>query len=518
MRISKLMMPAVTLAGALALAGCGGGGGTATTTEGDEGSTVEYPVPSAGIRIGNSLYQCAAGVDECSLTVNADGSIETPDPEEVTVTAVTPITPRTPQDIAAAACVAGGDAWDGTECVDLDDLESAAEQRGKDARDAKRVHAALHGDNFEAVTSPTNANPTFGTYTTSDVENADADGTRDVKWPDKYKETLKAIGQSFGGTGNTANFQTVDNDDADANYEKHVYTTQGTAKTPLFFDSETYTEVSGGPNNGRHLIVTANHAHITDVAEFPQTVQAGQKDFDNGTGQTGFRGKLQGAAGVYICATGCNATKAATGYELGGTWHFDPDDGARVTEPDLAYQSFGWWSKTANDGKVVYRHVYSATTGLETPRTDLADTNFSGTAKYKGGAAGHYAINNAQVPANNQAGEFTADVELQARWDTGDGHAKVSGMIDGFETDGDVGDTWEVRLMENGGNHTGGYYAGEVRWTMNGVTDTQDGGNYRMATYGGGTDSPPVEMGGTFQAEHTGTARMAGAFAATAPK
>ena len=409
-----------------------------------------------------------------------------------------------------------GYALDGNgDCISLSEAENKGKEQAENARDAKRVHAALAGLDYTADDS--SDSDADGIFTADQVKYADADqASASVKWGKAVM--LTAIGQSFGGNSNTANFQTVDNDANDAQYERHIYTTKAADKMVLFFDSAEYTESQTSGQNGKYVVQAAateqDVSRIAEVTQFPQTVVEGVKTFSDGTGENGFAGKLQGAPGVYSCSTSCTARKTTTGFILGGTWLFDPNDGAMVTQADAAYQSFGWWSKQANDGMVVFRHVHSPK-GLTAYATDQS-AFAGGTAKYKGGASGLYSINNAQVPANNQAGEFTADVNLEASFRT---HVRVSGTIDGFKTEGDVGDSWTVRLMENTSDGTSGVYNGAVRWTMNGVTDTSQGGDYQLTTFGVGSSPTatnlPAEIGGVFHAEHTGTARMAGSFAAT---
>ena len=67
MRVSKLLMPAVTLAGALALAGCGGGSSTTASGPGGGGSTPpEVVEPTAVQRAIDAAETAVAGLDEDS--------------------------------------------------------------------------------------------------------------------------------------------------------------------------------------------------------------------------------------------------------------------------------------------------------------------------------------------------------------------------------------------------------------------------------------------------------------------
>ena len=65
------------------------------------------------------------------------------------------------------------------------------------------------------------------------------------------------------------------------------------------------------------------------------------------------RGTYDGAPGEYRCTGTCTSTNDGKGSPsgLGGTWHFKPDAGAMVHDPDDTYLYYGWWVNKDKDGK-----------------------------------------------------------------------------------------------------------------------------------------------------------------------
>ena len=94
MRISKLYMPAVTLAGALALAGCGGGSSTPANTGGGGGS---LSIAAGGERTENgTVYRCTKTTGTCPFTRDADGDIVVAEDSGIETEPVKP--PEPPED------------------------------------------------------------------------------------------------------------------------------------------------------------------------------------------------------------------------------------------------------------------------------------------------------------------------------------------------------------------------------------------------------------------------------------
>ena len=134
-------------------------------------------------------------------------------------------------------------------------------------------------------------------------------------------------------------------------------------------------------------------------------------------------GTYHGVAGEYRCTPGDNNTCAARvadqGFNLGGiagdnnvfssdngTWIFKPanPENRVMSAQDTAYASYGWWIKKGTDGKYT---ASAFTDNKGTAPTDLAISDLRGTATYRGGAAGKYALYST-TGGTNDAGHFTA--------------------------------------------------------------------------------------------------------------
>ncbi len=177
---------------------------------------------------------------------------------------------------------------------------------------------------------------------------------------------------------------------------------------------------------------------------------------------------------------------------------------------EQAYAYYGWWMDRNNaDGG------YSVVLVADT--TAVADANapedasaVTGTATYEGGAAGLYALYST-VPKAHESGDFTADVTLEANFDTD----RVSGTIDGFMMDGKSKD-WMVALQENTGDPVNGrWFAGTAVWEIDGTRPASTTGSDWVATFIDiGADGIPGIAGGYFEAWN-GNASMVGAFGTT---
>ena len=283
--------------------------------------------------------------------------------------------------------------------------------------------------------------------------------------------------------------------------------------------------------------------------EFDHT--AGDKTYkvpDNPPTWKEIRGSYWGVAGTYRCTYGgnaCTVTKAAEGYTLGGgttaadtnAWTFIPDNPEdRVTSrPDTVYPIYGWWQHEAPDGTT---HV-SAVTGYRgsTPAQQAEIANLStndnvaladgvdlnGTATYKGGAAGMYAIS---AGANNDAGHFTADVELTATFKGGVAFStdptvrvldhKITGTIDNFMGNDGMSRDWSVALKEDSITNVGTwpeFTADAIKtiWSMGG-TAAGEAGEWGGRLYKQNDGGVPTVGTGTFHSEYENIGRMVGAF------
>jgi hypothetical protein len=175
---------------------------------------------------------------------------------------------------------------------------------------------------------------------------------------------------------------------------------------------------------------------------------------------------------------------------------------------DADYLAYGWWLKKDDDGWTA--GAFTASMGNPTASSGL-DT-LEGSATYRGGAAGKYALSNARG-GPNMAGHFTADVELTAKFGSA---AEVTGMIDNFVT-GHEND-WEVSLNAANLTATGGIAADTDTTTKKATTTWMIGGEdegtgtWTGTLFGGSSTAAPTEGTGAFGAVHGRNARMVGAF------
>ena len=187
---------------------------------------------------------------------------------------------------------------------------------------------------------------------------------------------------------------------------------------------------------------------------------------------TMFEGAVHGIPGTFSCnadAAGfCTAPQRySDGTVNGGTtglptaranaWTFVPDEGAAIYTDDTDYLTFGWWLSKGADGKPDDLTLIRTAMGLGVVRTEISTlgTTLRGSANYKGGAAGKYAM--ASTTADMyEGGHFTADATLMVDFDADNdaatagndrGGIALSGMIDNFMTGATARPGWMVKLM-----------------------------------------------------------------------
>ena len=78
------------------------------------------------------------------------------------------------------------------------------------------------------------------------------------------------------------------------------------------------------------------------------------------------RGTYDGAPGEYRCTGVCSSTNDGEGSPsaLGGVWHFKPDAGAMVHQPDDAYLYYGWWVSKGKDGMPTAASAFTSKMGV----------------------------------------------------------------------------------------------------------------------------------------------------------
>ena len=242
-------------------------------------------------------------------------------------------------------------------------------------------------------------------------------------------------------------------------------------------------------------------------------------------------GTYNGSPGTYRCTntgTSCTVDFDDQG-EISGLsgWIFTPRKGATTDQPDYDYLHYGFWLKqTTKDGVVTYNEVET----FAGSSMDASDTSqmsaVEGSATYKGGATGVYvknAYNTDGSLASATSGHFTANASLMANFGGDDVAVNsqwiINGTIDNFILSGpDKVNSWSVALDGTSGNNSN-----NSDDASNAFSGTADGGGAAAefsGTYHGsitpGTDNiqpQPHTVVGEFNANFT-NGTVAGAFGA----
>ena len=243
------------------------------------------------------------------------------------------------------------------------------------------------------------------------------------------------------------------------------------------------------------------------------------------------RGTYDGAPGEYRCSgdTACSSTNDGEGSPsvLTGTWHFKPDAGAMVMQPDADYLYYGWWVSKDKDGMPTAASAFTGTIGTIDALPVDPDT-LTGSATYAGKAAGKFAMSN-PLDGTGNGGHFTADAMLTAKFggNAAPNNGGVSGTINNFRlNDGSEDAGWSVELKRAGwdsGADTFGGTGNEAMtvWSING-NKAPASGSWSGTMYDempgdpleGDGSNIPTTVTGTFYSEFSTIGRMVGAFGA----
>ena len=264
-----------------------------------------------------------------------------------------------------------------------------------------------------------------------------------------------------------------------------------------------------------------------------------------------FRGSVHNIPGTFSCAGNPGEGCETPPRHVDGTvdvltvpdatdWTFVPDKRVLIDTADRDYLVFGWWLDKGPDGNPDYLRLIGEAQGVGAVRnaTNTPGSN-RGSATYKGGAAGQYALAST-TDYTYEGGTFTAratlmvdfDVDLTPATAANDRAGIVlSGLIDNFMTGGTARPNWTVKLkVDNNGIDdddvlpTGTLVPAAdatsrllTEWSLGGaVTGT---GTWAAAYFGGNpavanTAGIPTAVIGTFGAEIVGMGRLQGAFGA----
>ena len=324
--------------------------------------------------------------------------------------------------------------------------------------------------------------------------------------------------------------------DDDGTYEAVVYSNVGEPTMGKKFgsaatvpgdgtgDYEYQLDAADRDNNANKALTIVAATHAAQIALPSVTRTAGKETFklpeQNPSGEQFItvHGSLHGVSGVFSCAPtpadGCTAAVAAKGFTLeGGTWLFIPSNpDARVTDvPDANYASYGWWIHKSEDGNTFTASAFVDEKGNVPAAAGL--NTLQGTAKYRGGAAGKYALSSS-TGGTNDAGHFTARATLEADFSDN----SITGTVDNFMGADGMSRDWSVELKEAAIAPTGGITrAGadqtdnDTAWTIGG-TAADASGTWSGTLFDNGNDDVPKVGTGTFYTEYSTGGKMVGAF------
>lgn len=471
MRTMTHLAFAAIAASALALAGCGGGGSSTSqvappaapaapsaTTPADTTptpATVTLPaLPMAAehafalaagehtimagesLAAGGVMLDCAAGGEDCVVTVADDGT--------VTATGGT---------VSASLTTAAATALE-------EETMAAAEMK---TQRAIGQGAALAGGGSGTA-------QTF-TVTRGAGKSASISGAAG----------FTAAAEQPGMLGKFAGIARVNTSSASATQHLVVYTDIAAPKLAEFFDfdgdSDTtpvYAEASTG--DGFITLIPGSATLSTgqgrfsggnvDSSIFPQkaatpaggstpkkfSVNAKALPTDASNNIVSLPGTFDGASGRYTCtptavADGCTVSVSSAGvYSFVGNsdvWRFTPNTGAKAYREDSEFLSFGWWmSEPAKaTGTYSFDTHYGGLAYAAFPTTDATGAGVTGDATYTGNAAGRYVV-------GDEAGAFTADATLTAKFGNATDIGSISGSITNFQGAAGGMSGWSVALKK----------------------------------------------------------------------
>ncbi len=417
-------------------------------------------------------------------------------------------------------------------------------QNAQDRANAASLHTALD----KAFTTDLDKN---GNYSGNNNSRFSDDmfniGTTAI---DASNPGLKKTPLSVPALAGWSGAQYTTTDDGEINREAHVYTKKGAAVTGLPFGSATAdaSEIQGSNTRSpthkyRYRLVNLSDSSSLGLADFgisgseivanrgimidSFTQTAGSRKYEKPVGSTASyiseAGSYHGVRGTFYCTgNSCRVHHGGeTGQKLGestaipeatpSTWYFVPSSAnALVTEtPAMDLASYGWWLDKSNSAGWSVG-VFDASRGAV---RQLSNFNLnSGSATYRGGAAGKYALSSS-TGGRNEAGHFTASVELMAKFGTGTDDT-ISGTVSDFKNGqgADIDGEWKVALGES--MIAGGAISdSRTTWSV-GETAGTAAGSWSGNMWNLGDDGVPDIVTGTFNAHLGNDGRMAGAFGA----
>ncbi len=314
-----------------------------------------------------------------------------------------------------------------------------------------------------------------------------------------------------------------------------LYSNRG-APTTALFATKYATELADGTVGRLDDGVLTTAANRSNIASDSFASGSGFEDHTTAANDVArISGTYDGATGYYHCQqTGAIACRSQVdgegGITLVGGWSFEPNKGVMASTPDAEYVIFGWWSREVSAGVDVA--TFAQRVGGTTDLSGQANAALTGTAEYLGGAAGKYSINE-PVEGNPEAGAFTANAKLTAKFGNATDGGTISGMLYGFMAGGMTKD-WTVDLKGPGtaaeaSISTGGFGTpatpaadgtdtARTVWTIGGsaaaATGSWSGDFYYDTATKQTAANTPMTAAGTFSSEYGNVGRMVGAFGA----
>jgi len=461
MKISKLLMPAVTLAGALALAGCGGGSSTPGAPDDNDGDK-EYCYDGA-------CYDTKAERD-AAIQAAIDAGISAG-------TSGTPLTGDALADAKALQTGLGGFAGarsGGDGNLTVTGIQTGSSNSGKLGTPAK--------DDDDPWTSSSTVAPSVG-------GDWNAKGYTRTKDSGQESVVSYSTGDPFTSQLLTAWIAASSSDD----------------NIPDF-----------SPADGSVLTLPSGDTNEYNADFFPTGFHTQKRD-DDGE----LKGTFLGLPGTFNCDdNACAVSRTVAGdsatITLTGTWTFDLDGTyaslrvpAKYAEaPNPEFLTFGYWWREAEDGEGDPEVTFDAFADGEVPRAALDGITGIVSASYSGKASGGYVreVLDGSKKSPAAAGQFTADVTLSAVFATSN---TVQGSIHNFMDGSTPISDWKLTLQP--------VAAGDSTGAFTGTAGPRDGtGRYRGQFYGGAASDAPAGAAGVFNSgDAFSNGRAAGAFGAT---
>ena len=544
----RMRLIAALAAAALSVTACSGGG--SSTTGGPDpmppdpmpvnvslaGVTPGYMALAAGtvdIPAGGSTdhgdvtFTCAAGGEDCAVTVAADGTVTA---TGGTVTAMNSTAYQARLDAAAAEVAAATKAAMTKEsAIAVEAAQTAPGGSGDDGpggADASNDHAI------------TITRDRTGTTVTIAVDRAAADDPT-------FRQAM-----NLGG-GRTMQVRMMAADSSGSVTEEvMVVDTDIEAPTATPFamvsEQELTVDADGAPATGADAVAfdPGGELDSDDAAVLAKVMSSafasgtaavltfgGDDPADDTDAAFTATGSYNGAAGTYKCAGG--ATDCTVELDAMGTliamsdgWIFTPDTGATSDVPDADYLHYGFWLKRTTDamGAVVYDEVETFAGSSVAASGNVGSV--TGSATYSGGTAGVY-VRNVYNPDGTidraTSGHFTADAALTATFgqvldDAGEGTIApnllytLRGTIDSFRLSGGEANTWSVALHGDI-TESSGLASGTARGGVAGRDGSFDATFHGPVTDANNDPVQPHTVVGEFNADFS-DGSVAGAFGA----